>query len=479
MKFFRFLLFPLKRSIREFKIAMYLVLASFFVYFFSWFAVYSLGINDLAIQSEDTIPAMFIPVTLINQHTLYADDYYNMIISKYPHPDDKSYQRGLIPFYFRSVQTSETTHYISAFPIMSGLLALPVYFVPIKMGMSIQWENLIYLSHISASLIAASSVGVLFLLLKRHFSLEEKNAILLSLIYAFCTLNFALISQSLWQHGTVELFTLLALYYLYRKWYSLSGFFFAFAVLSRPTAFLLFPFLILIIVGKNHNKIFAFVRQLVSQTRFLVGMLPPILFFIWYNNKFYQSISNQGYSNQLLVNWLSRFPEGFLGLWLSPSKGILIYSPVFIFIFFSIYIILKNRSWNKDFDYIILFCALILHTVVLGKWKHWYGGYSFGYRMASDMIPIMILLLVPYLKSELFMKTKKLFYFAVGFSGIVQLFGIAFFDGVWHAAYDKGFVNTKWLWSIKDSEFVFNVRRILVKLGILNTACPKCLPLPK
>jgi hypothetical protein len=51
-----------------------------------------------------------------------------------------------------------------------------------------------------------------------------------------------------------------------------------------------------------------------------------------------------------------------------------------------------------------------------------------------------------------------------------------FFDGIWHNAYDKGFEDTSWLWSIRDSELAFNIRRVLVKLGLLERACPQCLP---
>lgn len=100
-----------------------IVLLSWAVFFGGWFFVYKTGINPLVIQSEDTIPAIILPVTIIKEGTFYADTYYKGIIEKYPHPDDKNYQKGLVPFYFRKVNG----HYISAFPIMAGLLSVPVY----------------------------------------------------------------------------------------------------------------------------------------------------------------------------------------------------------------------------------------------------------------------------------------------------------------------------------------------------------------
>ena len=139
-----------------------LVVFAFGIYFFSWLSVYLTGVNKLAIQSEDTLPAMFIPVTLIKEKTLYADTYYNYIKERYPHPDDKSFEKGLTPFYFKQV----AGHYISAFPIMTGFLVVPVYFFPLVLGLSVTFENLVFLAHISSALIVALSGGVLFLLLK-------------------------------------------------------------------------------------------------------------------------------------------------------------------------------------------------------------------------------------------------------------------------------------------------------------------------
>jgi hypothetical protein len=109
---------------------------------------------------------------------------------------------------------------------------------------------------------------------------------------------------------------------------------------------------------------------------------------------------------------------------------------------------------------------VIFHTLVLGKWKHWYGGWSFGYRMASDILPFLVLLLVPYIKSSLFWRYKKVFFCLLGISVLCQFMGLIFYDGIWHAAYDKGFVNTFWLWSVRNSELAFNIRRVLVKAGL-------------
>jgi hypothetical protein len=476
-----------------------IVTFAFLVFLLSWIFVYKTGINTLIIQSEDTLPAMFLPVTILKEGTFYIDTYYDMLLERYPHPDDKDYEKGLVPFYLREVRREtpdcgpggcrfiDSVRYISAFPVISGLLALPVYFFPVLLGMPITWDNLYLLSHIAAALIMALSGGFFYLLLRKHFSLNEKRSLVLTGIYLFGTINFALISQALWQHGALQLFTILGLYFLFNGlsakdsnfnrqifWqYFLSGLFIGLAVLARPTAALFWVILYLLIYEKNYHALSGFIKKSIS---YGLGMVPVVLFFLWYNYTYYLSFANQGYSNQMSASWVSNFPEGFLGVWLSPSKGILVYSPVIIFSLIGLYWSIKKAYWKTDSRYVVFGLIVLLLTLAVGLWKHWYGGWSFGYRMASDVLPFLILLIVPYLESDWFQKTKKIFIGLIIISVLVQLFGMVFFDGIWHAAYDRGFNDTSWLWSVKDSELMFNIRRVLVKLDLLERACPQCLP---
>jgi len=467
-----------------------IVISATLIYFFSWIFAYKIGVNDLSIQSEDTLPAMFMPVTIIKEGTIYLDSYYDMLLEKYPHPHDKDSRKGLVPFYLRKVVGTESDHYVSAFPIITPILALPIYFFPVILGVAINFQNLTILAHITSALIVALSGGFLYLFLKDHFfhedsqtSLINQKSFLLTTIYLFATINYAHISQALWQHGTAQLFTILALLAIYKKRYILTGLFFGLMLLSRPTSAIAVGLLgLLALVRLLNLENPSFLRILRSGWikkeatlkligKIILGTAPTILFFLWYNKTFYQSIANQGYSTQIFTEWKGRFPEGFLGLWLSPSKGILIYSPIFLLSLYGIYKSFKDSFKNgpKNIQYLIFSLIVIIHTLVLGKWKHWFGGWSFGYRMASDIIPFLVLLLVPFIKSDLFNKYKKVFIGLFTFSVLVQLFGIIFYDGIWHSAYDLGYKNTSWLWSLRNSELVFNIRRTLVKIGLRTT----------
>ncbi|NMB69650.1 hypothetical protein GYA27_00400 [candidate division WWE3 bacterium] len=449
-----------------------IVLGSAVIFFCSWFSVSSLKINSLDIQSEDTLPAMFLPYSIVQNGNIYLDRFYDQLVKKYPQPDDKDYKKGNVPFYLIKVEN----HYLSAFTIIAPLLALPVYFFPVIFGVLPTWQNLIILSHMAEALLMGLSGWLLYLIATKRLNLETKLARTVTVIYLFATINYGLVSQALWQHGSVQLLLLTGLYfYLSESYYInylLSGIFWGFAFLARPTALL--P--IALFFGTTLLS-FRPVKEKLSKLVVLAfGALPAVTFFLWYNSTFYRSFTNQGYSSQLFTSWLGDFPVSFFGVWLSPSKGILIYSPILIFSLIGFVLALKNKNKKVTDLYIISGFVVFIHTLVISFWKHWYGGWSFGYRMSSDVIPFMVLMIVPFLQSAYYQKYKKLFICLLTLSIIIQILSFIFYDGIWHAAYDKGFHDTSWLWSVKDSEFVFNIRRVLVKLNLLSQACPKCLP---
>lgn len=478
-------------NMSDFKIkCLQIFLFAFSIYFFSWLFAYKSGLNDLPIQSEDTVPAMFLPVTLLKERTFYADTYYKMMLDRYPHPDDKGQTQGLVPFYLRQVPNITDPkllpliefdqHYITAFTLTPGILATPIYAPAVLAGISITWENLILLSHLASATIMALTGVLMYVLLRNHLLPQKdlsQKALILTLVYLFATVNFAMLSQALWQHGSLQLFTVVSLIFLLNglktqktAHYVLFGFFMSLAVITRPTA-ALFAVLIFALIPLQLQK--TCIKPTLAT---LLGVLPVAVFYLWTGFVLYGGFSNTGYASQMGSSWVSNIFEGFGGIWISPSKGILIYSPVLIFSLVGAYQAYKNKTMQNRHLFLISILIIFLHTLIMGKWKHWYGGFSFGYRLASDVLPFFIILLVPYILSYFYSKTKKAFYILFSFSVAVQLFGMIFFDSIWHNAYDNGYKDTRWLWSLRDSELSFNARRVLVKFGFLERACPKCLP---
>jgi hypothetical protein len=430
-------------------------LFSFLFFFLSWLVLYKLNVNSLPLQSEDALPSIFTGIVIVKEGTINLDSFYQMMVSKYPQPDDSN----LTPFYLRKVNN----HYLSAFPIMNTILSLPVFLLYVPFITTISWDDVYLLSHLSGSFILSISCVALFYLFNRVLKSSTRNSYLLTAIYALATINLPLISQALWQHGAVQFFSIVALIFFLRERYLLTFMFLGFGILSRPTAGIVLAalFLFLLLSRKLNIKV------VISSA---IGILIPVLFFFSYNYVYYTDLSNQGYASQLGNSWLGNFPESFIGIWVSPSKGLLIYSPIFIITLIGIW-----KGYRKDSLVTISFWIILIHTLVLSKWKHWYGGYGYGYRMISDIIPFFIIP-IWYLLENYYEKVKKGVFLTFSVSFIIQISGLVFFDSIWHNAYDTGFKNTSWLWSIKDSEAAFNARRVMVKLNLLDRACEKCLP---
>ena len=112
-----------------------------------------------------------------------------------------------------------------------------------------------------------------------------------------------------------------------------------------------------------------------------------------------------------------------------------------------------------------MWIIVIVQTIVLGKWYAWYGGYCWGYRMAGEIIPYLVLLLGPFLQSEYYEKAryKYLFFVLIFVSIFMQVLGLLYFDGVWHTVFDG---KPGWLWSVENSQWLFSIKRGLGKVGI-------------
>jgi len=427
------------------------------VYFFSWFAVYETGINSTLIQSEDALPATFLPASLSREGDFDLDEYFNLLISRYPQPDG-----GRVPYYLREVGG----HFYSAFPVLTPLLVVPVYFVPVRLGLPVNFETAGILAHLSAALIVAASVAVMYVV----FRLVTGNrglATILSLAYAFGTCSFGLSSQALWQHGTSQLMLALALYFLVRgignpKKAAWAGLFLSLATLARPTGIIAVFILSLYFLKKFGLRWFIYYAVL--------GLIPLILFLIT-PGALVGVLS--GYGSQLGSSWTAPFPGAFLALWFSPSKGVLTYSPVFFFSFLGLWILLRRKKdlytgsirtfLESPNLFYWIFACIMAHSLVVGKWYSWYGGWTFGYRMMVDMLPFLSFLWVPFAQSGYWKRLEKIFYLAFLWSLGIQLAGIVFFDGVWHNLYDEG-SRMGWVWSVKNSEMVYYLRRVFGRI---------------
>jgi len=162
------------------------------------------------IAAGDTYPARYLPFGLWRYHTLRLDPIETIA--------SQGRKIGVPPGHFRPPDErlskaywmvwSADGHKLSLYPVAISVLLAPFY-APAVFYLSMKgWEQwrldwmARIMEKISASLIAATSAALLYLLLRRRA--EQGVALLLTFAYALGTTTWMIGSQALWQHGMTE-----------------------------------------------------------------------------------------------------------------------------------------------------------------------------------------------------------------------------------------------------------------------------------
>lgn len=89
---------------------------------------------------------------------------------------------------------------------------------------------------------------------------------------------------------------------------------------------------------------------------------------------------------------LSGLRVGLEGVLISPSRGLLIYEPVAVFIFYSViryWKLLPSRPMT-------VLCLLVtaMHILCVSLYAEWWGGYAYGPRLLTDALPWLVVLAI-------------------------------------------------------------------------------------
>jgi hypothetical protein len=178
--------------------------------------------NGHTFEMADTLPARFLPVSILTDHDFYLDEYASTI-EQY---DEQYFVRVI------------NGHLISTYPPWGAVLSVPVYVAPVlKVGTRLAAEMLFDLEKRAGMLMVALSVLTLFVGLRRVTT--PRVAWFIAFVYAFGTSSLSLMSQASWQHGPSQLFFSLTLYCLIRgretpAFIAWAGLALGWAVICRP-----------------------------------------------------------------------------------------------------------------------------------------------------------------------------------------------------------------------------------------------------
>src|SRR6266481_32344 len=335
----------------------------------------TLGIYLIGFQytegSGDAAPHELLPIVLLEHGNFYFDDYAGK-------------DRPLLYFYVES-----KGHVISFYPIVPGLLNVPAALIGKVCGMDLYARRYL-LAKWTAAVVTAASVSFMFLALVRVCS-RFWIAVGLALVYACCTTVWSTASLCLLQHGPSLLFLTSAMALLgnpQSRWMPFCGFFLGMAVFNHP-ANALFALPIAIYMVLHHRQ------RLIP---FIASALVPAILMALYSHYYWGSILALGQG----LRWEGTLGPHYThfhgplfgtlaGHLFSPGRGLFVFSPVFLFSVPMLFWVLFSSKANPLHRYLVI--GALADLVLYAKWSIWWGGWSFGYRLLTEMVPVLTLML--------------------------------------------------------------------------------------
>jgi hypothetical protein len=285
-------------------------------------------------------------------------------------------------------------HAYSGYPIAVPLLLAPLYAPAALVVRDGAWdtERIVVLAGIleklAASLVAAVSV-VFFYFLARSLA-GPGRALVVTLAYAFATETWTISSQALWQHGASELAVIAGLFCLARWWQAperrsplvLAGLSGALAAAIRPTNVLFLAAMCAALLMARRGR----------------GVLAPFCAFpvavgavvAAYNLYIFGRITG-AYGN----TFGTAFWPGLAGLLVSPARGLFVYTPIAVFSLLGAAIWLRSGRLSQAPVYLVSVLFSIAQVLLVSKWSIWWGGHCYGPRLLTDIVPCLMLLILP------------------------------------------------------------------------------------
>ncbi len=285
-------------------------------------------------------------------------------------------------------------HHYDTAPIGTPVLAVPIVWAVDRAWALFGWGDFqAYLKHnfpsdlqsIIAGTIMAFTAVLLYRIGRRW--LTRPYAVLLALIFAFGTTAWSVVSRTLWQHGPSLLLLTLALLVMLQaqekpQRVQYAGLIVALAYVTRPTnSIAVIAYTLFVIL---------FYRKWLW--RYLVWALVVAVPFMAYSWTTYHALLPPYYRAFTQLSGATFF-EAIIGQWLSPSRGLLIFSPIFILAIIGIVLKIKRRQWQRLDG--LLIAIVGLHWIVISLWWNWWAGVSFGPRIWSDMLPYLTYFIIP------------------------------------------------------------------------------------
>ena len=366
------------------------------------------NINLRQVSSHDTYASRFVPISILRDGDLILDEFVPEAMKRRAGNDFFSdyfiYLRG---------------HFYDSHPPVGPLLALPVYALPAWIGIPDRAELIANMfSKLAASIMVALSAVLIFgasrrLVISAGRDAEQATrlALFAALAYGLATSVWSTASLAMWTHTPAVLGFALALWALTVGRAGVAGVAVAAAWFARPATAPAVALLGLYLVHRalrDRSTSTAAATSLADVVRFSAAAALTALAGVLYNYwMFGNAVGGAPFRTAFWVKELGTtsmftgsLPVGLAGLTVSPSRGILIYSPIVLVAAYG-----AVRAWRSPLapdsaaaslhraDALLLarYMSLAALAILLtySKFIVWWGGHGYGPRYLTDAMPFI------------------------------------------------------------------------------------------
>ena len=407
--------------------------------------------NRRAISAGDCYPARYLPFAIWLHHTVLLD----------PIAPLTAQGRGDTAFWMLPLPDG---HVISMYPVVLPVLIAPLY-LPAAGYLKLRGWTDARLDHIarvmeklSASLIAALSASLLYLLLRRRVAMPV--ALLLTLAYAFGTTTWMISSQALWQHGMAQLLVIGALLLLTGPCTApralAVGLLCGLIAGNRP------PDAILAAALGAYGLFWAGRRAALLAA----GAAIPVGLVLLYNLGVAGHVAG-GYGRVGDASFFDHnLLSGLAGLLFSPTRGLFVFSPFLLFLVLA-WRLPRDRAERRLT--LAMSAGVVLHLLLYAM-TDWRTGISWGPRFLTDLVPLLIWMLAPVVAS-LRSLGRVCFLLAVGAAVAIEAIGAFWYTGATDGALfavASGPDRMRAAWDWRNAPFVAPLKHGLAPVELMT-----------
>jgi hypothetical protein len=420
------------------------------------FLIYNANLRQIG--AGDTLPARYLPLILLHDHTLDLEANARLVahghrmIADRNRPEEAdanvTYFKPLAYWMIRTRQNELA----SLYPVVTPLLVAPLYLPAVIWLNAHGWEQpqvdriAELMEKISASLLASIASVLMYLVLRRD---GNRWSFPLALVFAFGTNTWMISSQALWQHGTGELLIALALLLVAAAASpvrtALLGAVCVLMAGNRPPDALVGAAIVLFIVwSRRRNALWL-----------LAGAAVPLAALLYYNHTFIGNVVG-GYAGvRPPASFFRPGWSGLPGLLVSPTRGLLIFSPFLLFL--PVGLIQRLRSPGSRGLAVALSFAVVAQIALYSQ-LDWRAGASWGPRWLTNLLPILLWMLAP-APIVLGVRARGLLILAMAASVGVQAIGAFWYT---HASDERIFAgdptSMRGAWNPRNTPFLLELR---------------------